>query len=206
MSEMSLSIISKTKSRTAGMLSAVVVNALSAWPLHAHHLPPGMEDVDEFDDGAAFMTGIRHVLSGVDHWMFALIIGAIAITVMRKRDAKALLAALIVGAALGAAIGVNQIVISGVQLGMLAALVAPAVILMAKDHLSGRGKALVVMIAALWQGNQHGLAWPLESASGYYTVGMLFALTAFAVCGYVLAWASRKMIDLRRASGPVAVS
>ncbi|SKB01418.1 Hydrogenase/urease accessory protein HupE [Prosthecobacter debontii] len=187
-------MISKMKNRAIGWFSAATATVLTALPLHAHHLPPGMEDIDEFEDGAAFMAGIRHFVSGADHWLFAVAIGAMAVTVMRRRNAKNLMVALALGAGVGTALGVNQVMIPGASWSVFAAFLAPALVWCLKDSLSGWGKAGLVMLAAVWQGNQHGLAWPLDSASGFYTVGILSTLMVFVAGGYGLAWALRKMV------------
>ena len=40
----------------------------------AHHLPPGMEDVDEFA-GEPFTAALAHPFTGADHWLAALAVG-----------------------------------------------------------------------------------------------------------------------------------
>lgn len=43
----------------------------------AHHLPPGMEGVDEFADAPihSFTAALTHPFSGADHWLAALAVG-----------------------------------------------------------------------------------------------------------------------------------
>lgn len=199
MSDTSLSLISQASRRILACGAAALMLLLTAAPLHAHHLPPGMEDVDEFEDGAAFMAGLRHPLLGLDHCLFALAIGAMAVAVMRKRNSKNLVAALVLGSGAGAMFGVNEIMLPGAQFSVAAALLVPVLVFALKDRLSGWGRAGLVVAAALWQGNAHGLAWPLDHASGFYMTGMMVTMTLLACGGYAMAWAARTVRFERRA-------
>ena len=69
------------------LLPAVFV--LLAVPVFAHHLPPGMEEVDEFSDSASFLMGINHPLSGLDHLLAALLTGVGGGKVWQTRTVRA---------------------------------------------------------------------------------------------------------------------
>lgn len=192
MSEKSLSLVSQTSRRLIACLAGVLLLCLTAAPLHAHHLPPGMEDVDEFEDGAAFMAGVRHPLLGMDHAFLAIAVGAMAVAVMRKRNSKNLVNALLAGTAAGAVLGVNDVVLPGSQFSSLMAYAVPVAVFVLKDRMSGWTRAGLVVLAALLQGNEHGVAWPLESAAGIYMLGILATTTALVSAGYAVAWAARQ--------------
>lgn len=206
MPDTSLSLIAKTSRRLLACGTAALLLLLTALPLHAHHLPPGMEDVDEFEDGAAFMAGLRHPLLGFDHCLFALAIGAMAVAVMRKRNSKNLVAALVLGSGAGAMLGVNEIMLPGAQFSMAAALAVPVLVFALKERLTGWGRAGLVVAAALWQGNEHGLAWPLDNASGFYMTGMMVTTALLAFSGYAMAWAARTIRFERRTEPEIAVT
>lgn len=167
------------------LLACLALFLLTAVPLHAHHLPPGMEDVDEFDDGTAFMTGLRHPLLGMDHWMFAIIIGAVAAAGMTRFNRLATLTALLTAMVIGAVLGLNGIVLTGPFMACLAALMIVLVMPSSTLHWSVL-KLLLISLAAFWQGNQHGIAWPLEFGIEWYLVGLVVTTAALAFGGATL--------------------
>lgn len=175
---------------------------LGTTPLLAHHLPPGMEDVDEFEDDAAFMAGTRHVLLGSDHWLAALAVGAVA-ALGATRTAKVTPAAcFLIGIAGGAALGLRGVILNAsfalLVTGLLAALNWPN----ARSRLSALKLAAVTMLA-LWQGNEHGVAWPLDTDTGWYVTGMLCMTVALVGCGAGL---TKMALGMIRPPHPVGVT
>lgn len=149
-------------------------------PLHAHHLPPGMEDIDEFEHSAALMAGLRHPLLGLDHWMMALAFGWLAAAL---RSSKAGLAAAALFAA-GGFIGAQGIVLPGMDhsFAVAALIVGFALALQRKIPLIAASSFLAA--AALVSGNAHGIAWPIESASISYLAGLMVTSLALALIGF----------------------
>ena len=49
----------------------------------AHHLPPGMEDVDEFAD-ESLTAVVAHPFTGVHHWFAALAVGLMVWVLSRQ--------------------------------------------------------------------------------------------------------------------------
>ncbi len=58
------------------LLRLTLLPFLMAGTAMAHHLPPGMEDVDEFA-GEPLRAALTHPFSGADHWLAALAVGLI---------------------------------------------------------------------------------------------------------------------------------
>lgn len=175
---------------------------LTATPVLAHHLPPGMEDVDEFDDDVAFMAGTRHVLLGADHWLAALAVGAVAALGATRAAKTAPVACFLAGIIGGAAMGVQGVILNAtlglLVAGMLAAMNWPN----ARARLSVLKLAAVIMLA-LWQGNEHGIAWPLDTDVGWYVAGMLCMTSALVGCGAGL---TRMALGIIRPPHPASVA
>lgn len=182
--------LSRVSTRLLSCLATVSLFLVTALPLHAHHLPPGMEDVDEFEDGAAFMAGLRHPLLGFDHWMLAAVVGVLVVAGVR-RSSKGLLLPLLGGVAIGAMLGVNAVVLPGVSMSFVFALVVPLVLLTQRGKLPKSVQSGLIAFAALWQGNIHGLAWPLEAATGSYILGLMAMTAVLAFCGGIVAKAAQ---------------
>ncbi len=72
-----------TRQRRAGK-AWLLLSLILTVPLHAHHLPPGLEEVDEFDNAAAFQGGMVHAFSGSDHWLLAVLGGALLVLAMKR--------------------------------------------------------------------------------------------------------------------------
>ncbi|WP_146848563.1 HupE/UreJ family protein [Brevifollis gellanilyticus] len=167
------------------LLACLSLLWLTSAPLLAHHLPPGMEDVDEFEDGMAFMAGIRHPLLGVDHWFFAVVVGVLAV-LWKGRSNKISPLVCLLPAMLGGVIsGLQGIVLPEVSWALLTAMMA----VMTWSASTFRGQAMTLLgitMLALWQGNQHGIAWPLDAGSGWYVAGLMITTTVLACCGSVV--------------------
>lgn len=181
-------------------LALLALPVLTALPAYAHHLPPGMEDVDEFETGAAFLAGLRHPLLGMDHWLFAMAIGALAMLALRGRGGRMLLSSLLTGTAVGAFAGLNQMALPGSDAALMAALALPVLLWAAGDRLPAFVKASLVAVVAIWQGNAHGLAWPLEAGAGFYLMGMLAMTGMLAFTGGAAVQMARLSLTVRRST------
>lgn len=184
-----LTSLQRSSRRIIGCLAVLSFLLLTAVPLQAHHLPPGMEEVDEFEDLAAFTAGLRHPLSGLDHWVFAGIIGLVAFSSAERGRRIAI--ALLASAAIGGAVGLQGIVLPGSQFGLVLAVGIVSAIVTLKNKTPFFFQMGLVCLVALWQGNLHGLAWPLDSACMAYMTGVL-SMTLLAVLGGLsLAWLAK---------------
>ncbi len=170
---------------------------LSSVPLLAHHLPPGMEDVDEFEDGMAFMAGIRHPLLGMDHWLFAVAVGVLAVLWKTCSTKISPLTCLLLAMIGGIASGLQGIILPAVSWALLTALLA----VMTWSSASFRGEAMTLLgitMLALCQGNQHGIAWPLDAGSAWYGTGIVITTMVLACCGAVVADLAATPFRLKR--------
>lgn len=169
---------------------------LTASPLLAHHLPPGMEEVDEFDDNAAFMAGIRHTLLGADHWLFAVAVGVLAALGASRVTRIASATCFITGLLGGAAAGLQQVVLHpphcALATGMFAVLIWPLI-------RSSRSALVLLLVAmfALGQGNDHGVAWPLDTGGGWYLAGLLFMAAALVAASAATTRLASSMIRVQ---------
>jgi urease accessory protein len=157
---------------------------LTSASLFAHHLPPSIEDVDEFESGVAFMAGLRHPLLGLEHLLSALSIGFITASGMMKGSRGSLAVALFAGITGGAVLGQQSIVLPSLPLVIM----LPIMLLVFRERLPAKLGFILVGMAAIWQGNEHGIAWPLESGFMVYLTGMLMMTAGIATAGTALVW------------------
>ena len=155
---------------------------LTAAPVFAHHLPPGMEEVDEFEDSAAFMAGLRHPLLGMDHWVFAIVVGAAAAAGMTRFERHSPVCVFLLAMAIGAVLGLKEIIMPGLFLAGMAALMTVLVMPDTRARWSLL-KLLLICLVGLWQGNQHGIAWPLKAGAVGYLAGLLTTTAALILGG-----------------------
>ncbi|MBB5038954.1 HupE/UreJ family protein [Prosthecobacter dejongeii] len=169
-----------------------VLLLLTVAPLQAHHLPPGMEDVDEFEDGMAFLAGVRHPLLGLEHGLFALTVGVLVATGGRFRSqalALTFLASLLVGGWAGA----QGLVLSGVSLGSALAFASPLLLFAKRYRLHPGYPLAVIACVSLLQGNAHALAWPLETGFTAYLAGLLLTSSVLAFTGWFVALCTQSL-------------
>jgi urease accessory protein len=179
------------------LFASLLLFLITAVPLYAHHLPPGMEDVDEFDEGAAFMAGLRHPLLGMDHWLFAIIIGAVAAAGVTRFARFSPVTSLLIGVIGGAALGLNAVIVPGALMAGLAVLMIVIVMPSSRMHWSVL-KLLLIGLGAFWQGNQHGIAWPLDSGGAWYVAGLIVSTTVLAISGAFLQRLTSNTVRLPR--------
>jgi urease accessory protein len=169
----------------------LAVLALSQTTLHAHHLPPGFEGVDEFEHSRAMLVGLQHPLSGWDHCLALVAIGTVAAMMTRKNLflPALMLGGLVVGGALGLGGGVMP------QIPFLAA----AVLLAAGGVMTLQSKAMSLLMATttaafgLWQGATHALMVNSHAALGSYAAGFLMGSAALMFAGALVAVLARRL-------------
>lgn len=155
--------------RAIGLVFACAV-VLMPLSLSAHHLPPELEEVDEFAD-AAFRAGLRHPSQGWDHWLLAAAAGLMAASWPKRRD-QVLTGLAFVGG-LTAATWLPVLSLPGGIIGLFAG--GLLLIHFARPH---RWQIAVLGMAAVLQAQDHLAAWPWEQVRSAYWAGSVAASTA----------------------------
>ena len=172
---------------------------LLAAPAFAHHLPPGMEEVDEFSDSASFLMGINHPLSGLDHLMAALLTGMVAAR-FGQRGRLGLLAAAMGGMLAGGLLG--QLPAGEVML--LASIVAAAVLVFMRSARALQVGAGALVLFQVWHGNAHATEAPLIASRGYYLGGAVTATMLAMIMGLALALLARRWMPAPQSEAQTA--
>jgi len=166
-----------------------VLSLFMAVPAFAHHLPPGMEEVDEFADVASFLMGFIHPLTGLDHLLAALFTGVVAAGLGkpgRKKVLAAALAAMLSGGLL-AKLPASEAVITGSVL----ALALMAFFLSARALQTAAAAAVIFQV---WHGNAHAMETPLTAARGCFLAGACAATGCTMIFGLALTSILRRRI------------
>ncbi len=175
------------KNGAACLLGFFLVVAL---PVQAHHLPPELEDVDEFAD-EAFKAGLRHPGRGIDHWLLAAVAGVLAAGAVRRNEMTLTAAAYLGGLSASA-------LLPAVQTAHWPVLVLASALLLAGGRLPVPWRLTLLASAALLQGMEHATAWPWENVKWSYMSGVLTTssglfLAAAAVARLAgLSWSGRR--------------
>jgi len=159
-----------------------------------------MEDVDEFDDGMAFMAGIRHPLLGWDHWLFAVAVGVVAARGISRFSRSAPAASLLLATIAGAACGLQKVILP-VQ---ACAFGVTALALMVSVRARSPGltlSTLLITMLAFWQGDAHGMAWPLDTGGLWHLTGIVLMTAALAGCGWAVTKVASISLRLKRPAG-----
>lgn len=158
---------------------------LLATTAFAHHLPPGMEEIDEFSNGASFLAGFNHPVMGLDHLIAALITGVCAARV--GKWGIWLLAAAGVAMAAGYAGGFGGLRLPGGDLMIAATVVISAVVMAGSSSRQILPAATLTASFQLWHGNLHALEMPSGAGSSAHASGAVCATVLCMVCGWALA-------------------
>lgn len=124
----------------------------------AHHLPPGFEDVDEFNQ-ARMVSDLLHPFTGLDHLLLALSIGWLAFTAGARRGG--VLAASFLGSlSLGMVEGRFGFGLPMPEQGVALSVVVAGLVLAYAARRLPYSALLLAVLAGLWHGNAHGAEMP----------------------------------------------
>lgn len=169
----------------AHLLRLAVLPLWAAGQAIAHHLPPGMEDVDEFAD-EPFTASLVHPFSGADHWLAALAVGLMVWSWGRKTGFQSI-AFFVLAMTAGIAAGHH-----GFHLPLMETALAVSVILAGCVTAGARffSRKAVLTLAALtgaWHGVAHGLEMPANAPSTLYALGLTLSSGAIALTAGIMA-------------------
>jgi urease accessory protein len=173
------------------LLIVVVFSFAGMVAASAHHLPPGMEEVDEFADHASFLVGFNHPLTGLDHLTVAFLTGWLVSRLggwMRPALIPAALLAL-AGGAVAARMGFKMPAVEAV---LAASVVLSAIVISVRSIHPVRIGAAILVLFEIWHGNTHALESPARSAPVSYLAGVCAATALVMVLGWSLALLARR--------------
>ena len=141
----------------------------------AHHLPPGWEEVDEFDH-QNFIGGLLHPLTGLDHIVTFIAAGWIAFAMARSTRS---LLAMAVSFIAGLALGNGGIALPMLEQSLALSVLAAGVMLLTQWRAAA---PVVLSLFAFWHGNAHG-----SEMSGFNAAsGLLLASAALTAFGFAI--------------------
>lgn len=170
----------------------------------AHHLPPGFEEVDEFDS-AQMLIALRHPFTGLDHLLLALAMGWVAY-LWGKRIGTALFASFIGSMLGGMVLGRFGLGLPMLEEGLLLSVIACGLMLAGVSKLSIRAYFSLAVGAGLWHGNAHGMEMPPQAASLVYGAGLLLGTATLACGGMTLAALTSQRRELLAQGAGVALA
>ena len=183
------------------LLLFLLFSVAAILPAGAHHLPPGMEDVDEFARNASFLIGFNHPLTGLDHLAAALLTGWLA-----ARLTGLARVAYIPGSVLaltgGALMAVCGLKLPAVEAMLAAAIVLSAVVLTFQSMRPRRIGAAALVLFQMWQGNAHALEAPSRAVPGLYFSGVCAATALAMILGLSLALLAKRHLPVLSGAQP----
>ena len=166
------------------LLRAALLSAAATGPAFAHHLPPGMEEVDEF--ATPWAAALAHPFSGADHWLAALAVGLIAWSWDRPRALRsgaAFALSLLLGIAAGRAFGSFPLM----ETGLAATVLLGGAAVFAARRGSPRGAIALTSAIGAWHGLAHGAEMPATTAPLLYALGLTLSSSAIALAAGLVA-------------------
>ncbi|WEF35031.1 HupE/UreJ family protein [Pseudoduganella chitinolytica] len=137
-------------------------------------------------DGAGFVAGLLHPLTGIDHLLALLAIG-----IWSARQPARLLPAVVVALAVGAGVGVAGLRLPALEGGIALSVLVAGALVAAAVRLPALAACAIMAGFALWHGNAHGLELSRASA----IAGFLLASAALLMAGRWLgAWPRARVL------------
>jgi urease accessory protein len=173
---------------TFGLVAGFLVPAAPALAHTGHGL-----------DGAA--DGILHPLTGPDHLLAMLAVGAVAALTTRRWLAWATPAAFVGGMLVGGALGLAGVSIPGTESAIALSLVALGVIVATAARREGVWLPIVVTLFGAAHGIAHGAEAPAAAAPVAYLAGFVAVTVALHAGGAASGWLLRRTPAVRMATG-----
>lgn len=175
-------------SRWGVAVAALLISATSAL---AHHLPPGYEDVDEFDQ-AQMTSGFLHPFTGLDHLLLAFAVGCLAFAAGKKAG-MALASSFVGSMTLGMIAGRLGTSLPMLEQGLALSVIGAGLLMVfAARHLRFSGVVFAV-VAGLWHGNAHGAEMSSSASALAYGSALLLGTMTLSAAGVgLMALSSRR--------------
>lgn len=170
---------------TPYFLRLAVLPLWAAGQAMAHHLPPGMEDVDEFAD-EPFTAALTHPLTGADHWLAALAVGLVVWSWGRKTGFQSI-ALFVLTMAAGIGPGRAGVQLPLMETGLAVSVILPGCVIAGAKWFSSKSVLALAALTGAWHGIAHGLEMPAAAPAGLYALGLTLASGAIALTAGLLA-------------------
>jgi urease accessory protein len=132
-----------------------------------------------------FVQGLAHPLGGLDHILAMVAVGVFAWQ-LGGRAVWAVPATFVLIMALGSMLGIADIGIRGVQIGIAASVIVLGAIVAFRVNASVAAAMGVVALFAIFHGHAHGAEMPLAAASVPYALGFMLATALLHLAGVAL--------------------
>jgi urease accessory protein len=167
------------------LLRLAVLPLWAAGQAMAHHLPPGMEEVDEFAD-EAFSMALTHPLTGMDHWLAAVAVG-LTVWVWGKKTGFQSTALFVLLMAVGTIVGRAGLQLPLMETGLAVSVILAGCVIAGAKWFSSRAVLSIAALTGAWHGIAHGLEMPAAAPVGLYTLGLTMGSGLIALAAGLLA-------------------
>jgi len=178
---------------TLFLLRTAVLPLWAAGHAMAHHLPPGMEEIDEFAE-PSFASAVMHPFCGADHWLVALAVGLSAWSWGKKTGLQST-SLFVLAMAGGMAAGRAGFHLPMMETGLAVSVILGGCVVAGARWVSAQAVLVLAALTGAWHGVAHGLEWPATAsapdASGLVLGSALIAFSAVLLASRLPTPASR---------------
>jgi urease accessory protein len=182
-----------TRRLTTFLLRTAVLPLWAAGHAMAHHLPPGMEEADEFAE-PTFAAAVVHPFSGADHWLAALAVGLSAWSWGKKTGLQST-GLFVLAMAGGIVAGRAGFHLPMMETGLAVSVILGGCVVAGARWFSAQAVLALAALTGAWHGIAHGVEWPATAsplhASGLVLGSALIAFSAALLASWLPASASR---------------
>ena len=164
------------------------LSVLSLWATGqamAHHLPPGMEDVDEFAN-EPFTAALTHPFTGADHWLAALAVGLMVWSWGRKTGFQSS-ALFTLAMAAGMVAGRSGFQLPLMETGPAVSVILAGCVVAGAQFFTNKAVLTLAALTGAWHGVAHGFQMPTAAPAGLYELGLTLSSGALALTAGLIA-------------------
>lgn len=175
-------------SRLTPLLAALALSQVSA---HAHHLPPGFDEIDEFEHSHAMLSGLTHPMMGWDHCLALVAIGGVASLSFRKKVVLPM--AYVAGLLAGGWMTLQGMALPQVPMLAAGVFVIAAAAMSFRKNVMGRLMTAATVFLGLAQGAQHAAWVAVPQTLVSYAVGFAASSLLLMLAGGLLAAMAQRL-------------
>ena len=173
-----------TRRLTPFLLRTAVLPWWAAGHAMAHHLPPGMEDIDEFAE-PTFAAAVAHPFIGADHWLAALAVGLTAWS-WGKQTGLQSTGLFVLAMAGGVVAGSAGFHLPMMETGLAVSVILGGCVVAGARWFSAQAVLTLAALTGTWHGMAHGVEMP-ATASPLYASGLVLGSALIAFGAWLLA-------------------
>ena len=155
---------------------------------------PAVAFAHEMEGGGGFISGLSHPVLGFDHLLAMLSVGILSAQ-MGGKAVWTIPATFVVVMLMGGVLGINEVEIISVELGIAFSVLALGIAIAASKKLPPLLAMVFVGFFAIFHGHAHGAEMPYLAKPLFYAMGFVVGTTVIHIAGVAIGYVTVRYKD-----------